>query len=66
MLPKKNRRNIIVNDVLYHYIISGSINVVIQNTQTSNIFTHREDWKLKWQRQMKPSDIKNLILKNNV
>lgn len=66
MLPKKNRRNIIVNNVLYHYIISGSINVVIQNTQTSKIFKHYEDWKPKWQLQMKPSDIKQLILENNV
>lgn len=65
MLPKKGRREIIVDDVLYHYKISGSISAVIRNSVTGEIFKHHEELKPKWRIQFKPSDVRNLIIKHN-
>lgn len=65
MIPKKGRRNITVNDVLYHYKVSNFNSVVIQNTETTEIIKWYEDWKIKWKIQIKPSLIKEIIEKHN-
>jgi hypothetical protein len=65
MIPKKGRRNITVNDVLYHYTVSGCIHVVIQNTETNEIIKWNEDLKIKWKIQIKPSMIKEIIIEHN-
>ena len=61
MLPKKGRREITVDNVLYHYKISGCISVVIRNSITGKIIKWYEDWKPKWKMQLKPSDIEQII-----
>lgn len=70
MLPKKNRRNIIVNDVLYHYTVRRNylncITVIIQNTITNNLITKYVEFEFNKQTRIKPSNIKQLILENNV
>jgi len=62
MMPKKKRREITVNGVLYHYKISGCINVVIQNTETDEILKWQKEWKPKWNLSLTPQNIKNFIL----
>lgn len=62
MLPKKGRKEIIVNDVLYHYIIKGFVRAIIRNSATGKIIKWSEDVKPKWRVQIKPSDIKKIIL----
>lgn len=65
MLPKKGRKEIIVDGVLYHYLIRGYITVTIRNSNTGEVFKHYEDWKPKWMNQMKPSDVEQIIRKHN-
>jgi hypothetical protein len=65
MFPKKGRRKIIVNDVLYYYKISGCITVVIQNSETNEIIKWHKEWKEKWNMELKPSDIREIISKHN-
>lgn len=65
MLPKKGRKQIVVDDVLYHYKVSGSISVVIRNSVTGEIIKWWEDCKPKWRIQLKPSDVKQIIQKHN-
>lgn len=62
MLPKKGRREITINKVLYHYMISGSISVVIRNSVTGEIIKWYEERKRKWRMQFKPSDVEKIIL----
>ena len=61
MLPKKGRKEIVVNGVLYHYLVRGHVTVTIRNSKTGEVFQHYEDWKPKWQLQMKPSDVEKII-----
>jgi len=63
MLPKKGRRKIIVDGILYHYSIKGCIDVVIRNSETGEIITWHKEFKPKWRIQMKPSDIEKIIRK---
>lgn len=65
MLPKKGRREITVDGVLYHYSISGSISVIIRNSVTGEIIKFFEDRKPKWRIPMKPSNIEQIIIKHN-
>lgn len=62
MLPKKGRREIIVNDILYHYKISGCISVIIRNSVTGEIIKYYKEYKPKWKIQFGPNDIKEIIL----
>ena len=61
MLPKKGRKEIIVEGVLYHYIIKGHVSLVIRNSVTGKITKWWEDWKPKRQCQLKPSDVEKVI-----
>lgn len=65
MLPKKGRKEIVVDGVLYHYKVSGCISVVIRNSETSEIIKWYEEYKEKWDIQMKPSLIETIIRKHN-
>jgi len=65
MLPKKGRREITIDGVLYHYTISGSISVIIRNSITGEIIKWSDDRKPKWEIQFKPSDVKNIIIAHN-
>jgi hypothetical protein len=61
VLPKRGRRSITVNDVLYHYIVSGSVSVVIRNSVTGALIKWNREWKEKWKMQLRPSDIEQII-----
>jgi len=61
MLPKKGRKEITVDGVLYFYKISGCVSVVIFNSVTREVKKWHEDWKPKWRQQLKPSDIERII-----
>lgn len=65
MLPKKGRRQITVNNVLYYYTISGSVSVVIQNSITNEIIKWHAEWKPKWKMSLTPANIKMIIEDNN-
>jgi len=65
MFPKKGMRKIVVNNILYYYKISGCVTVVIQNSETNEIIKWHEEWKEKWNMQLKPSDIREIISKHN-
>lgn len=60
MLPKKTRRNVHVDGVLYHYIIgsfSGDTRFVIQNTVTGEKFSGCSDHH----DTIRPSDMEDII-----
>lgn len=65
MLPKKGRREITVEGILYHYKISDSIYVVIRNSSTGEIIKWYEDRKPKWKKEFKPSDVQQIIINHN-
>lgn len=65
MLPKKGRRKIVIDNVLYHYLIKGSISVIIRNSVTGEIINWHEDRKPKWKLEFKPSDVKSIIDSHN-
>ena len=65
MLPKKGRRTIVVENIQYHYLISGSISIVIRNNKTGEIIKWYEDRKPKWKIPMKPSDVELIIKEHN-
>lgn len=64
MLPKKGRREITINGVLYHYVINGCVSIVIRNSVTGTTTKWNKEYKQKWKMQLKPSDIKKIILDN--
>lgn len=65
MLPKKGRREITVDGVLYHYSISGSISVIIRNSITGEIIKWNEDRKYKDLIPFTPSDVAFIIRSRN-
>ena len=65
MLPKKGRRNIIVDDVLYHYMVKGYVHIVIQNTETQEMFFSGEEWNPKWKQKMTPKMVRTIIENHN-
>lgn len=65
MLPKKGRKEIVVDDVLYHYKVSGCVSVAIQNSETGEKFFWYEEWKPKWKLGLKPSGIREIIENHN-
>lgn len=64
MLPKKGRKQIIVDNVLYHYLINGYVTVTIRNSNSGEVFQYHEEWKPKWKNQMKPSNVEQIIKKH--
>jgi len=66
MLPSKGRREITVDGVLYHYLISGSIRVIIRNSITGELIKFEEDRKPKWRIKMKPSHVRLIIQNHNL
>jgi len=65
MLPKKSRRKIIVDNVLYYYIVKGYVYAIIQNSVTGEKFQWGEEVKPKWKIQITPSIIKKVITAHN-
>ena len=65
MLPKKGRRKIIVNDILYHYNISGCVSIIIRNSLSGEIIKWYAEYKPKWRTQFGPSEIRQIILKHD-
>ena len=61
MLPKKGRRKIIVDGILYYYKVGGCVNVTILNSTTGEIIKWYEEWKPKWGLGLKPSDVETII-----
>lgn len=66
MLPKKGRREILVDEVLYHYKVSGSISLVVRNSVTGEIIKWFEDRKPKWGIEFRPSDVAEIIRTHNI
>jgi hypothetical protein len=63
MMPKKNRRNLHIDGVLWHYK-TGDGWFVAQNSGTGQIVKHNiYPWKSKWGIEIKPSDVKEMIEK---
>lgn len=62
MLPRKNRKEITVDGVLYHYVVKGYVSIIIRNSETGKISKWSEDWKSKWGAQIKPGDVRKFIL----
>lgn len=65
-MPKKGRREITVNDMVYHYKITGDSEhyrrILIQNTLTDNIYNEDFDHV----NRITPKDIRDIILENRV
>jgi hypothetical protein len=61
MLPKKGRREIVVDGILYHYVIHGWVSLIYRNSITGKIGHWYQDWKPKWKQQLKPSDVEKII-----
>lgn len=61
MLPKKGRKEITVDGILYHYMVRGYITVTARNSVTGEVQQYFEDVKPKWKIEMKPSDVAELI-----
>jgi len=61
MLPKKGRKEITVDNVLYHYVVKEGISVIIRNSVTGEIIKWYEECKPKWQIQIKPHFVKKII-----
>ena len=63
-MPKKGRREIIVDEILYHYKISGSTDIRIENTDTGESIEWSQDNKPKWRMKTSPGFIRHLIETN--
>ena len=63
MLPKKGRKEITVDGVLYYYIVSGCISLIILNSETQKKTKWYREYKEKWQTQMTPSWVADIIRK---
>jgi len=61
MLPKKGRREITVDGVLYHYIVKGYITMIFRNSETGEVKTWHQECKPKWGMSLEPSDVANII-----
>lgn len=61
MLPSKGRRNIVIDGVTWNYIIQGHVEVVCHNQDTGEIIKWYEDVKPKWQVQIRPSLVEQII-----
>jgi hypothetical protein len=65
MIPSKGRKQIVVNDIKYFYIIKGFVRAIILNTKTNKLSSWGEEVKPKWGTQVTPSFIEKLIKENN-
>lgn len=61
MLPSKGRRDIIIDGVLWQYTITACIHVVCHNTKTGEIIQWGVDMKRKWEYQVTPKLIEDVI-----
>jgi methionyl-tRNA synthetase len=61
MLPSKGRRNIVIDGVTWHYTIRGYVRVICNNPETGEIIEWYEDVKPKWQTQITPSLVEDII-----
>lgn len=61
MLPGKGRRKIIIDGVIWNYIIQGHVEVICHNIETGKIIKWYEDVKPKWRVQITPSLIEQII-----
>lgn len=61
MLPSKGRRNIVIDGVTWHYIVQGSVEVIANNPETGEIIKWYRDLKPKWQTQITPKLVENII-----
>ena len=66
MIPRKGRKEITVDGVLYHYKVSEGTHIVIQNSETNKLVTWYEETKPKWKIQIKPAFIRQLIIEKGV
>lgn len=61
MLPTKGRRSIVIDGVTWHYLIQGYVSVICHNPETGEIIKWGEDVKPKWQVQVPPSLVEQII-----
>lgn len=65
MLPKKGRKEITVDGVMYYYVVKPGIMLIILNSETLKVTRWYEEFKKKWQTQMTPSWVAEIIRENN-
>lgn len=61
MLPKKGRKEITVDGVLYYYVVKPCISLIILNSETLKVTKWYEEFKRKWNTQMTPSWVAEII-----
>jgi len=66
MIPKSKRRTILVNGDEYEYCVTGSVSLYIRNLRTNDELRWWIEWKPKDKHEIKPSDIRTLIEKQEL
>lgn len=61
MLPSKGRRNIVIDGVIWNYIIQGHVEVICHNPDSGEIIKWYKDVKPKWQIQITPKLVEEII-----
>jgi methionyl-tRNA synthetase len=61
MFPRKGRRNIVIDGVTWHYLVRGYVTVIAQNTETQEIVEWSKDVKPKWQIEITPKLVEEII-----
>jgi hypothetical protein len=61
MLPKKDRQEITIKKVKYHYRITECVSVVFYCPSTGEYWLWAEDWKPEWRKHMTREFIQELI-----
>ncbi len=61
MLPSKGRRNIVVDGVTWNYILRNHVDLICHNTETGEIIKWSKDLKPKWDVQIPPSLVEQVI-----
>ncbi len=61
MLPSKGRKKIVIDGVTWHYLVQGYVEVICNNPDTGEIIKWYEDVKPKWQIQITPKLVEQII-----
>lgn len=64
MLPSKGRKKIVIDGVTWHYTIKGYVNIICRNDETGEIVEWYHEVKPKWQTQITPKLVEEIIKTN--
>lgn len=65
-IPKRKRREIVVEGTRYEYAVSGFMTIYVKNLATGEQYQWYKDCKPKWKLECKPSDVRTLILEGKL